>query len=311
MNEELAIEAHNLTKRFGAFTAVDAAEIGVKRGSIYGFLGPNGAGKSTAIRMLTGLMPPSSGSIRIESIDVRRHPEKAKRRIGYMTQHFSLYEDLTLAENMDFYGGVYGQKRGRREELLHLLGLEPYLAQLAGQVPGGIKQKLSLCCVLMHDPPVLFLDEPTAGVDPLSRRAFWDIINRLSHDETTVFLTTHFLDEAEYCNDLGFISAGKVVAGGSPRNLKMQFDAVKLFEIRTRDYTGAERSLGSCHVVRETYLHGPRIHAFAGSGGTAEIIEDHLRRAGHEPVTVRAIPPSMEDIFIMLTTGTPAVKVST
>ncbi len=303
MNPEIVIQARGLTRRFGSFTAVDRADIEVARGAIFGFLGPNGAGKSTAIRMLAGLLRPTAGSIRIEDIDVRKHPELAKRRIGYMTQHFSLYEELSLAQNLDFYSGIYGGSRARRVELVELLDLGRYLDRQASEVPGGVQQKLSLCCVLLHAPPVLFLDEPTAGVDPLSRRAFWDIISGLSHGGTTVFLTTHFLDEAEYCHDLGFIRDGKVMAGGSPRDLRARFASTVLYEIRTADYAPAERHLACWEAVDETYLHGPRIHAFARPGVTAGDVERRLGAGGFTAASIERIPPSMEDIFIALTTS--------
>ena len=303
MSPETVIRARGLTRRFGSFTAVDRADIEVSRGSIYGFLGPNGAGKSTAIRMLAGLLTPTAGEIRIEDIDVRKHPERAKRRIGYMTQHFSLYEEISLNQNLDFYGGIYGGSRARRAELVELLDLGPYLDRRTGDVPGGVRQKLSLCCVLLHAPPVLFLDEPTAGVDPLSRRAFWDIISGLSHDGTTVFLTTHFLDEAEYCHDLGFIRDGRVMAGGSPQDLRARFASTLLYEIRIADYAGAERHLARWEQVDETYLHGPRIHAFVRPGVTAEDVGHRLGGGGFTAESIARIPPSMEDIFIALTTS--------
>jgi ABC-2 type transport system ATP-binding protein len=303
VNREVVIQARGLTKRFGGFTAVDRADIEVVRGSIFGFLGPNGAGKSTAIRMLAGLLTPTAGEIRIEDIDVRKQPELAKRRIGYMTQHFSLYEEISLAQNLDFYGGIYGGSRERRAELVELLGLGRYLDRQASDVPGGVRQKLSLCCVLLHSPPVLFLDEPTAGVDPLSRRAFWDIISGLSHEGTTVFLTTHFLDEAEYCHDLGFIRDGRVMAGGSPQELRARFASTVLYEIRIADYAAAERHLARWEGVDETYLHGPRVHAFARPDVTVQDVAHRLGAGGFTATSIERIPPSMEDIFIALTTS--------
>jgi ABC-2 type transport system ATP-binding protein len=303
MTDDLAIVARGLTKRFGRFVAVDRADIGVRRGQIYGFLGPNGAGKSTAIRMLAGLLRPTGGTIHIEGIDVRRQPERAKRLIGYMTQHFSLYEELTLEQNLDFYQGIYGGSGSRRSRLVDLLGLGPYLARSARDVPGGVRQKLSLCCVSLHDPPVLFLDEPTAGVDPMSRRAFWDIISGLSHGGTTVFLTTHFLDEAEFCHDLGFIRAGRVLAGGSPGSLGRRFASSVLVEVRAADYAAAERALAGRDGVLETYLHGTRVHASARAGISEYDVRGWLSDAGVVPDSVRRIQPSMEDIFIMLTSS--------
>jgi ABC-2 type transport system ATP-binding protein len=221
-----------------------------------------------------------------------------------MTQHFSLYEDLAVGENLEFYRGVYGGRRESKGRLSEALEFEPYLSRLASEVPGGVRQKLMLACVLMHDPSVLFLDEPTAGVDPVSRRGFWDIINGLSHGGTTVFLTTHFLDEAEYCHDLGFIRAGRVIEGGTPRELRRRFDHVRLFEVEVEDYAAAEKELAADDRVHDTYLHGPRIHAFAGENVDGEEIGRRLEAGGFECLAVRRIPPSMEDIFIMLTSGT-------
>jgi len=301
MSADPAIEATGLTRKFGRFVAVDRVDIRVRRGSIFGFLGPNGSGKTTAIRMLSGLLRPTAGSILVDGIDVRRHPEEAKRRIGYMTQHFSLYEELTLDENLDFYCGIYSGSRSRRDEMVEMLALGPYLGRQAREVPGGIRQKLSLCSVVLHDPPILFLDEPTAGVDPVSRRAFWDIITELSHRGTTVFLTTHFLDEAEYCHDLGFIRAGRVLVGGSPSDLRQRFADTVLVEVQTPDFAAAERVLASSGAVADTYLHGPRIHAFARPGLTEADVRHVLEGAGHERAQVRTIPLSMEDIFISLT----------
>ncbi len=219
-----AIETDRLTRRFGAFTAVDGVSFAVPPGTIFGLLGANGAGKSTTIRMLCGLLRSSAGTARVAGFDINRRPEEVKRSIGYMSQRFSLYLDLTVRENIRFFGGIYGLSLERLDERLAwvagMAGLTGREDSLTGSLSGGWRQRLALGCAVLHDPPILFLDEPTAGVDPLSRRDFWELINRLAADGTTVLVTTHYLDEAEYCNRLVLMHAGRVVAEGSPAQLK-------------------------------------------------------------------------------------------
>jgi len=221
---ENAVEVRDLVKRFGDFVAVDHVSLSVARGEIFGFLGPNGAGKSTAIRMLCGLLQPTSGSATVGGLDLNTQAETIKARIGYMSQKFSLYDDLRVEENIDFFSGIYGVARGRREErklyVLRMAGIEERRSSLTRLLSGGWKQRLALGCAILHDPPILFLDEPTSGVDPIARRGFWDLIYRLSEAGRTVFVSTHYMEEAEYCHRVALMYRGRVIALGSPRELK-------------------------------------------------------------------------------------------
>lgn len=226
---EPVIRAKKLTKKFGSFTAVDAISFEVAAGEIFGFLGANGAGKTTAIKMLTGLWKPSSGGAQVAGYDVCKKPEKVKFNIGYMSQKFSLYEDLTVKENIEFYGGIYGLRNGlirrKSEKLLERLNLQDLGGKLIGSLPLGWKQKLAFSIAILHDPKIVFLDEPTGGVDPVTRRQFWDMIYETAAAGTTVFVTTHYMDEAEYCDRVSIMVAGKIKAIGSPGNLKKEFGA--------------------------------------------------------------------------------------
>jgi ABC-2 type transport system ATP-binding protein len=230
----LAVAVENLTRRFGKFTAVDGISFTVDSGEIFGFLGPNGAGKSTTIRMLCGILAPSSGSIQVAGFDAVRQPEQVKQIIGYMSQRFSLYEDLTVGENIDFYAGIYEipleNQRMAKERVLELTGLADRAELLSRELSGGWKQRLGLGCAIVHRPPLLFLDEPTSGVDPISRRRFWDLIRDLSDEGTTVFVSTHFMDEAEHCNHIAFINNGKLASLGSPTELKENSNSGSLEE---------------------------------------------------------------------------------
>jgi ABC-2 type transport system ATP-binding protein len=218
-----AVEVENLVKRFGDFTAVDHISLRVRRGEIFGFLGPNGAGKSTAIRILCGLLTPTSGTAKVGGIDVSRDPETIRQNIGYMSQKFSLYDDLTVEENLDFFGGVYGVPADRRHEreefVLRMAGLTEHRSRMTRLLAGGWKQRLALGCAILHEPPILFLDEPTSGVDPIARREFWDLIYQLSENGHTIFVTTHYMDEAEYCHRLALMYNGKIVAMDTPAAL--------------------------------------------------------------------------------------------
>ncbi len=235
---EHVITTNHLTKTFGAFTAVDAISFEVARGEIFGFLGANGAGKTTALKMLTGLLMPTSGQVTVAGFDVRRKPEQVKRRIGYMSQKFSLYEDLTIRENIRFYGGIYGLKRSviktKTAELLEKLQLEPYADQLVAGLPLGWRQKLAFSVALLHEPKIVFLDEPTSGVDPLTRRQFWDLIYEAAHDGVTLMVTTHYMDEAEYCDRVSIMVDGKIQALDTPRNMKKTFNAEDMDEVFRR-----------------------------------------------------------------------------
>ncbi|MFA5097993.1 MAG: ABC transporter ATP-binding protein [Candidatus Margulisiibacteriota bacterium] len=221
---EYSITVDRLTKKFGSFTAVDAISFAVKKGEIFGFLGPNGAGKSTTIRMLCGILVPTSGTGSVAGFDITKDSEKISQRIGYMSQKFSLYEDLTVSENLDFFAGVYqtpaAVRASRKKELIKMAGLKGRQDELASNLSGGWKQRLALGCATVHDPDILFLDEPTSGVDPISRRNFWHLIYTLSEKGTTVLVTTHFMDEAEHCNNIALISDGRIIARGSPMQLK-------------------------------------------------------------------------------------------
>lgn len=234
-NDVFAVEAENLTRRFGSFKAVDSISFQVKKGEIFGFLGANGAGKTTTIRMLCGLLLPSSGKAHVNGLDVYKQYEKIKQHIGYMSQKFSLYDDLTVKENIEFYGGIYGLTRDkikeRTDELLDYLGLHDQADSLTVSLPVGWKQRLALSTALLHDPPIIFLDEPTSGVDPVSRRNFWLLIYELIERGKTVFVTTHFMDEAEYCHRISIMKDGVIEAMGEPAKLKQQYKASNLNEI--------------------------------------------------------------------------------
>ncbi len=222
--DDYAVTVENLEKRFGSFVAVNRVSFQVRRGEVFGFLGPNGAGKSTTIRMLCGILAPSGGKGTVAGYDIRTQPELVKTRIGYMSQRFSLYQDLTVEENIDFYGGIYRipaeRRRQRKEWVIEMAGLAEHRRQPTAILSGGWKQRLALGCAILHEPPVVFLDEPTSGVDPISRRLFWDLIYDLSGRGVTIFVTTHYMDEAEYCNRLGLIYRGELIALGTPHELK-------------------------------------------------------------------------------------------
>ena len=297
----ITIEAKSLVRRFGAFTAVDGVSFAVRQGEIFGFLGPNGAGKSTTIKMLCGILAPTSGELRVGGVDVRAFPEEAKHRIGYMSQKFSLYEDLTVWENIEFYSGIYrlpeGAKRERMEAMLALSGLNEEKDRLTGELPGGYKQRLALGCALLHDPPIIFLDEPTAGVDPVSRRNFWELIARMAEEGKTIFVTTHYMDEAEHCDQLALINNGKIVASGTPTQLKEEQTGV-LLEV------AASQPIKAFALVRRELpetnpaLFGSLLHLSVFEGGG---VEQKLRRIFEkEKITVEsmaAISFTLEDVF--------------
>jgi ABC-2 type transport system ATP-binding protein len=298
-----AIEMVGLTRRFGAFVAVDDVTLAVERGEVFGFLGSNGAGKSTAIRMLCGLLQPSVGTARVLDIDVAKDPEAVKRRIGYMSQRFSLYDDLTVRENLEFFGGIYGlddrRLARRRDEVAAMAGLGDDLGRLTGTLSAGVKQRLALGCALLHEPEVLFLDEPTGGVDPLSRRRFWGIIDDLSHTGVTVLVTTHYLDEAEYAHRLSLMHAGRVIAVGTPHELRSLLADRTLFEVRCADVLAAIRLLEGDPRVLEVSAFGTSLHALvADAAGGGAVIAAALETAGLGPVTLQAVVPSLEDVFI-------------
>lgn len=302
---ETAIDVRDLTKRFGAFTAVDQIRFSVRRGEIFGFLGANGAGKSTTIRMLCGLLEPTAGTATVGGYDITREPEQVKRNIGYMSQRFSLYDDLTVRQNIAFYGGVYGLRnnrlRERMEWVLTMADLKGHEDTMARHLSGGWKQRLALGCAILHQPPIVFLDEPTGGVDPLSRRNFWELIYRLSSEGVTVLVTTHFLDEAEYCNDILLINAGKLIAAGSPMELKIRHISRPILEVRTDNVVRALESVRGQLWALETSVFGTALHVMVEDepGGRVRI-ESTLRGEGIAVHGIERILPSLEDVFLYL-----------
>ena len=253
-----SITVNNLTKKFGSFTSVDAISFTVKKGEVFGFLGANGAGKTTTIRMLCGILEPTSGDAAVGGFSVMNEPNKVKTRIGYMSQRFSLYNDLTVGENINFFGGVYGlngkELEKRKKWVLSIANLEGKENLLTGSLPGGIKQRLALGTAVIHKPEIVFLDEPTSGVDPISRRNFWDLINNLASEGTTVFVTTHYLEEAEFCNDLMLIDSGKIIAGGTPKELKTNYLSESIFEIESDNVVNALEILTKENFTEETSI---------------------------------------------------------
>jgi ABC-2 type transport system ATP-binding protein len=298
-----AVEIRELSKRFGAFTAVDRVSLSVAEGEIFGFLGANGAGKSTTIRMLCGLLKPSSGTGLVLGTDVARDPEGVKRKIGYMSQRFSLYDDLTVTQNLRFFGGVYGLRgtpaREREAWALGMAGLEGKEDRLTGELPGGWKQRLALACAVLHEPRLVFLDEPTSGVDPISRRLFWRLIDEMSARGVTVFVTTHYLDEAEYCHRLALIHAGRLVALGTVAELKRVFAGDAVLEVTAPRVGEALEAIGGQPWAVETSVFGTRIHVVvhdADEGRAA--IERTLAAASNPATSIERILPSLEDVFI-------------
>jgi ABC-2 type transport system ATP-binding protein len=298
-----AIEVRDLTRRFGAFTAVDGVSFDVREGEIFGFLGSNGAGKSTTIRMLCGLLRPTSGTARVGGIDVGTDPEGVKRRIGYMSQRFSLYELLTVDQNIAFFGGVYGLDRARlarrRDFVLDMAGLRGREATLARDLSGGWRQRLALGCAVLHEPPILFLDEPTGGVDPLSRRQFWRLIDALSSNGVTVLVTTHYLDEAERCHRVALIHAGRLATIGTIAEVKGIFASRPIVEVRTDRPVEAMNALEAMPDVEKTSLFGTAVHAVLASDRVAlEAIRDRLEAAGLHVAALDRVEPSLEDVFL-------------
>ncbi len=298
-----AVETAELTKRFGRFVAVDRLSLTVEPGEVLGLLGSNGAGKSTAIRMLCGLLTPSSGTARVLGIDVVARPDAVKRRIGYMSQRFSLYDELTVAQNLRFFGGVYGldgpRLSARAEWAVRSAGLDGRQDQRTGGLPGGFKQRLALACALLHDPQVVFLDEPTGGADPLSRRRFWDLIDALAAQGTTVVVTTHYLDEAEHCGRIALMHAGRLIALGSVGQLKHVFAGRAVLELTVARWAEAARLLERLAGVLEVAAFGERLHVVVPDDDRAgQDVEQALVRAGLGPVTIERVVPSLEDVFI-------------
>jgi ABC-2 type transport system ATP-binding protein len=298
-----AIEVRHLSRRFGQFTAVDDLSFEVRRGEIFGFLGANGAGKSTTIRMLCGLLQPSSGGARVGGVDVKSDPEGVKKRIGYMSQRFSLYELLTVDQNIRFFAGVYGldasRMAARRQFVLDMAGLHGREDTLARNLSGGWRQRLALGCAILHQPPILFLDEPTGGVDPLSRREFWRLIDTLSQEGVTVLVTTHYLDEAERCHRVALIHAGKLAAIGTTREVKQIFEGRPIVEIRGTEPVQLMRALDAMSDVEKTSLFGTAVHAVLKDRSVgAEAIAARLRQDGFSVSSIDEVLPSLEDVFL-------------
>ncbi len=305
---DYAIEVDGLAKTFGDFTAVGHISFRVPRGSIFGFLGPNGAGKSTTIRMLCGLLEPTSGSASVGGFDIVRQTGQLKKNIGYMSQKFSLYEDLTVEENIRFFGGVYGLSslalKERMKWVVEMAGLEGREKSLTGTLAGGWKQRLALGCAIIHEPAIVFLDEPTSGVDPVSRRNFWELINGLSEKGTTVLVTTHYLDEAEYCNNIIMMDAGKIVADGSPKELKKRHITYQMLELQADDVVVAMELLKPATWVRELSLFGMHLHVGVDDAATgAEMIRRTMAAGGRTVGRIELITPSLEDVFIRVVAG--------
>ncbi len=300
---ETSIAAERLTRRFGDFTAVDQVTFEVSRGEIFGYLGANGAGKSTTIRMLTGLLAPSSGRGVVAGRDVALEPEAVKAAIGYMSQRFSLYLDLPVRENLLFFGGAYGLSgkalRARADAILELTDLADIQKDLTGSLPGGIRQRLALGCALLHQPGVVFLDEPTAGVDPVARRAFWRLIRDLAREGTTVFVTTHYLDEAEYCRRIGLMVDGRLVALDTPAALKQTWVPDRVLHARGRKLAAAGATLAERPGVRAVEPFGSGLHLrVAPEAWSAEAVRAALLQAGAEDPEVEESEATLEDVFL-------------
>lgn len=302
-NNEIAVLVNNLHRTFGAFTAVDGISLTVRKGEIFGFLGPNGAGKSTTIRMLCGLLMPTGGSGTVGGYDIIRKPEAIKKIIGYMSQKFSLYDNLTVEENINFFGGIYNvpnkEKEKRKEWVLDMARIKEHRDSLTSILAGGFKQRLALGCAILHEPSIIFLDEPTSGVDPISRRNFWSLIREMADAGTTVFVTTHYMDEADYCDKLALIYRGKIIAEGTPAALRHEYMKKEILELETGKVVEAMEVLSKHHI--EAAIFGSTLHI------TMEKVEEGmeklagiLRESGVEILRCEKIAPSLEDVFVTL-----------
>ena len=298
-----AVEVKQLRRTFGEFVAVDNLSLNVAKGTIFGFLGPNGSGKSTTIRMLCGLLMPTSGSGTVGGFDILTQPEAIKQRIGYMSQKFSLYNELTVEENINFFAGIYGvpkkKRRARKEWALEMAELQDRRNSITATLAGGVKQRLALGCAILHEPPMIFLDEPTSGVDPISRRNFWNLIYAMSRSGTTIFVTTHYMDEADYCDRLGLIYRGKLIAEGTPNDLKQTHMPHNILEIEAQPLVAAMTLLDQRGV--EAAIFGSALHATVDDA--ARRIPEIRAMLASEGVTVtrlEQIVPSLEDVFVTM-----------
>jgi len=301
--DELAVTVQNLEKKFGAFTAVNKISFDVKKGEIFGFLGPNGAGKSTTIRMLCGIISPTSGSGKVGGFDIMKEQDKIKERIGYMSQKFSLYDDLTVEENIDFYSGIYklprSERAERKEEIIKLAEIQDFRNKLTRSLSGGWKQRIALGCAILHKPNMIFLDEPTSGVDPITRANFWSIIKALAKNGVTVFVTTHYMDEAENCDRMTLIYKGTIIALGTPEEMKTKFMKDEILRISVADAAEWADKITSVKSVKDTALFGADIHAVVEDSKTAiPGIESLFKGQGIKTFTVTKIKPSLEDVFV-------------
>lgn len=305
-----AIVTENIVRRFGDFTAVKGVNIKVEPGEVFGFLGPNGSGKTTVIKMLCGILPITEGNAWVDGIDVRKDPDEVRLRIGYMSQKFSLYDDLTVRENLHFYGKVYGLNNHRLqqkvEETIEKNGLGPYVNRLGGRLSGGWRQRLALGCAMLHEPKILFLDEPTAGIDPVARRKLWDLLFELSGQGITFFVTTHYMDEAERCSHLAYIYYGDLIADGTPDTLRELPEAnppgTRRFEISTpAEVTTALRKARTLPYLRSATIFGRNIHALVDENVTQEQLTEDIHKLGIKAEEIRPLVADLEDVFVELT----------
>jgi ABC-2 type transport system ATP-binding protein len=306
INPAPVISVQHLTKRFGDFTAVDDVTFEIQPGEVVGYLGPNGSGKTTTIRMLCGLLRPTAGTAQVLGFDIAHNPEAVKARIGYMSQKFALYDDLSVRENLEFYAGVYDvpekQERARLAEVLRMAGLVGRANTSARDLSGGWRQRLALGCALLHRPPLLFLDEPTSGVDPVARREFWDLIYQLAHEGTTIFVTTHYMDEAEHCGRVGFMHSGRLLAFDTPRALKAQRLHGAAWAVDATPLLEAVEALSALPGVAQARLHGDRAQAIvaAGASWSPESLAAELGKQGISVRGIETVEPTLEDVFTLL-----------
>jgi len=305
INDDTAVTVQDLVKRFDSFTAVNRINFTVGKGEIFGFLGPNGAGKSTTIKMLCGILPPTAGTGRVGGYDIVKDRGRIKTIIGYMSQKFSLYQDLTVEENIDFYSGIYNipatQKKERKGWIIKMAGLEDLRGNLTRNLSGGWKQRLALGCAIIHQPEIVFLDEPTSGVDPIARENFWDLIRKMAGQGITVFVTTHYMDEAENCGRMVLIYKGSIIAMGTPEELKTKFMKGEVLEITVANPELWVEKLTGLAGVQETALFGTTVHAVVGKAAREkEGVEKYLRDNKAEDCQVARIKPSLEDVFVSL-----------
>jgi len=304
-----AIYAQGLTRRFGDFTAVEKVDLTLARSEIFGFLGPNGSGKTTVIKMLCGLLPMTAGEAQVDGIDVRRNPELVRTRIGYMSQKFALYDDLTVLENLRFYGKIYGlrgaQLTNRINQMVESSNIGPYLMRLAGRLSGGWKQRLALGCAMLHNPAIVYLDEPTAGIDPVARRQLWDLLFQLSAQGITFFVTTHYMDEAERCSHLAYIYYGRIIVDGSPAQLRALPDITpadtQRFAITTPAVAQSLALIRTWREIRSATIFGRALHVLVEKNLSSEKIYARFQAAGLIIEELRPLLPSLEDVFVELT----------